>query len=173
MNLQIATFRLGGTWLGVDILVVKEIYRHMAIAPIPGAPPHFRGLMNLRGRVVTVIDLSVCLNRPPREEITDGRLLILKTDPEIDAFRDNERISDLDLGEDIVGLLIDGMDDVLDIDESAVLPAPSNLEEVEEGLIEGVVKRGDELVIILDVNSLLKRILAVSAGSDARGSAAA
>ncbi len=49
MTRQIATFLLGDTLLGVDILLIKEVYRHMIISPIPDAPPFLRGLMNLAG----------------------------------------------------------------------------------------------------------------------------
>ena len=68
MARQIATFVLGKTLLGLDILLVKEVYRSVSITPIPDAPEHIRGLMNLRGRVVTVMDLNTCLGRQ-----TDGK----------------------------------------------------------------------------------------------------
>ncbi|MBF0233519.1 MAG: purine-binding chemotaxis protein CheW [Desulfamplus sp.] len=161
MSRQIATFNLGETRLGIDILLIKEVYRHMSITPIPDSPAHLRGLMNLRGRVVTVIDLNVCLNRPSSENIGKGRLLVLKTDSEIDRYKKAGNLGKIYLGQDIVGLLIDDMDDVITIGESDIFPAPPNLDEAEEVLIEGVVKQGSQLITILDVNALLQKIMQV------------
>ena len=161
MSRQIATFILGETLLGIDILLVKEVYRQISITPIPDAPPHLRGLINLRGRVVTVIDLNACLGRSEISDIKKNRLLIMKTDDEVIHYQREGQIDEVNLGEDIVGFLIDSMDNVLSIEDSEILPAPSNLKSVEVSLIEGVIKLGDRLVILLDVNALLERVLSV------------
>lgn len=154
MTKQIATFRLGETVLGIDILLVKEVYRHMVISQIPDTPPHIRGLMNLRGRVVTVIDLNVCLNRPPIDSIEDSRLLILKT---------REEITDSDLenatGDDIIGFLIDRMDDVITISNDEVFPTPPNVVTIQEEFIQGVIKRDDQLVLLLNVSAILDHVM--------------
>ena len=161
MNRQITTFLLGETRLGIDILLVKEVYRHMVITPVPDSPPQLKGLMNLRGRVVTVIDLNVCLNRPMTENIDTSRLLVLKTDTEIEKYKTAGLLEDVVLGDDIVGLLIDQMDDVITIESSEIFPAPPNLDAIEETLIEGVIKQKDQLIIILDVKSALEKIMEV------------
>ncbi len=159
MTRQIAAFLLGETLFGVNILLVKEIYRHMIISPIPDAPPQLRGLMNLRGRVVTVIDLAVCLGREPTAEMENTRLLIFKTQEEILSFVNRSLLPDIALGEDIVGFIIDGMDDVFMMDDDALLPPPPNLKEIHEDLIQGVVKRAGRLVILLDVPAVLQQAL--------------
>lgn len=159
MNRQISTFALGNTRLGIDILLVKEVYRHMSVTPIPDSPSHLGGLMNLRGRVVTVIDLNVCLNRPSSENVDTSRLLVLKTDEEIGKYKTSGQLKNIDLGDDIVGLLIDRMDDVVNINDSDIFPAPSNQNEVDDALIEGVIKQEDELIIILDIDAVLERIM--------------
>jgi purine-binding chemotaxis protein CheW len=156
---QIATFMLGETILGVDILLVKEVYRKTDLTPIPDAPEHLCGLMNLRGRVVTVIDLNICLGRPPSEFDDESRLLILKTDEEILPYQNRGVLESIKLGEDITGFLIDRMDDVIDVDESEILPPPPNLDSVEEDLVAGVIKRGEKLVILLDVTAILDRVI--------------
>jgi purine-binding chemotaxis protein CheW len=162
MTCQIATFLLGDLILGINILLVKEVYRGIDITPIPDAPPHLRGLMNLRGRVVTVFDLNVCLGRPSVEDITDSRLLILKTDDEISTSRNINRVENVKLGEDIVGFLIDHMDDVIETEEHDILLPPPNLDSVEEELIEGVIKRGEKLVILLNVSAILERVMKIA-----------
>ena len=166
MSRQITPFLLGETRIGIDILLVKEVYRHMSITPIPDSPRELKGLMNLRGRVVTVIDLNVCLNRPSTKNIETSRLLVLKTDEEIDKYKTTGFLEDISLGDDLVGLLIDQMDDVVTIEDSDIFPAPPNLDEVEEILIEGVIKQEDQLIIILDVNAVLEKIIQVCDSTD-------
>jgi purine-binding chemotaxis protein CheW len=165
MTRQITTFILGSTRLGVDILLIKEIYRHMSVTPVPASPKHIRGLMNLRGRVVTVIDLAVCLGRPPQDNIEENRLLVLKTNGEISKYQARGKLSDTDLGDDIVGLLIDRMDDVIEAEDCDIMPAPSNLAEVENALIRGVIKQKNELIIILNIPVLLEKIMDICQGT--------
>jgi purine-binding chemotaxis protein CheW len=166
MTRQIATFILGGTRLGVDILLIKEIYRHMSVTPVPASPKHIRGLMNLRGRVVTVIDLAVCLGRPALDNMEENRLLVLKTNEEISKYQARGKLSDTDLGDDIVGLLINRMDEVIEAGDCDIMPAPSNLAEVENALIRGVIKQKDELIIILNIPVLLEKIMEICRGAD-------
>jgi len=168
MTRQIATFLLGDTLLGVDILLIKEVYRHMTISPIPDAPPHLRGLMNLRGRVVTVIDLNICLNRSSISDINNGRLLIFKTQDEIINYKHKGELSEnVNLGEDIFGFLIDKMDDVLTVEDNEIFPQPPNIADIEENLITGVIKQGERLVILLDVSAVLERVMSVT--NEAKG----
>ncbi len=160
MTRQIATFHLGETLMGIDILMVKEINRQVNISPIPDAPPQLRGLMNLRGRVVTVIDLNVCLNRSPTGNIDAARLLILKTREDIQDFVADGQLEDMAVGEDIVGFVIDRMDDVATVEEDEILPPPPNVADIGEDLIRGVIKRGNRLIILLDVAAVLEDVMA-------------
>lgn len=159
MSRQISTFLLGDLLLGVDIILVKEVYRQMTITEIPDAPKHLIGLLNLRGKVVTVINLSTCLNREDSGKTDNCKLLILKTNDEIRALSSQERVQDIDLGEDIVGFLIDRMEDVLIADDNEILPPPPNLFQVDVNLIEGVIKRENQLVILLNIELILQQIL--------------
>jgi purine-binding chemotaxis protein CheW len=158
---QIATFLVGDTLLGLDILLVKEVHRHLTLTPVPGAPNHLSGLMNLRGRVVTVIDLGVCLQLPDSES-SERKLLILKTDAEIAPYQMKGNLEKAQLGEDIVGFLIDRMEEVLTVEDSEVLPSPPNLAVMERKLIDGVVKQKNRLVILLDVTAVLSRVMTVA-----------
>jgi len=158
---QIATFVLGKTLLGLDILLVKEVYRGVSTTPIPDAPEQIRGLMNLRGRVVTVMDLNTCLNRQTSEKGTENYLLILKTDEEIKGYQKKGDLAGISLGDDIAGFLIDQMDDVIEVETGEILPSPPNLEEVEAKLVEGIIKKGDLLVILLDITAVLESVMKV------------
>ncbi len=162
MTRQIAVFHLGDTLLGIDILLVKEINRQInnqSVSPIPDAPPQLRGLMNLRGRVVTVIDLNVCLNRPPTADIGSARLLILKNQSEIMGFMAKGQLADSAVGDDIVGFVIDRMDDVAAVADDDILPPPPHLVDVKENLIQGVIKRDNRLIVLLDVPAALAAVM--------------
>ena len=169
MSRQIATFLVGDTLLGLEILLIKAVYRHMSLTPIPGAPPHLGGLMNLRGRVVTVIDLTVCLDLP-RGNDTGNQLLILKTNYEINQYKQQGKLEEADLGDDIVGFLIECMEEVLTVENEEILPAPPNLDIVEKKLIDGVIKLKNRIVLLLDATSILERVIAATTAS--RGEAA-
>lgn len=159
MKRQITTFILGDIRIGIDILLVREVYRHMSVTPVPDSPPYLNGLMNLRGRVVTVIDLNVCLSRPATKHLGSNRLLVMKTDKEIEKYKSAGLLENISIGDDIVGFLIDQMDDVISIDDSEIFPAPSHLDQVEAALIQGVIKQGEELIILLDVPLVLEKIM--------------
>ncbi len=150
---------MGDTLLGVDILLVKEIYRHQSVNPIPDAPRHLCGLMNLRGRIVTVINLSVCLNRPLPADLEKCRLLILKTQEDIRACSRKGLLENVRLGDDIVGFLIDKMDDVLSVESNDILPPPPNIADIDSDLIEGIIKQKDRLVILLNVTAILELVM--------------
>ncbi len=158
MNRQITTFTVGGALLGLDILLVKEVYRHMELTPVPNAPEHMSGLMNLRGRVVTVVDLRACLNMGEQAD-ENTILLIMKTESEIQQYVLEGTLEDISLGEDIVGFLINNMEEVLTIDDNDIVPVPPNLETVDRQLLEGVIKLDDRLVLLLDISALLDKIL--------------
>jgi len=156
---QIATFHLQGMMLGVDILLVREVYRKISLTPIPDSSKHLRGLVNLRGRVVTVIDLNVCLQRDPIKDIKNSRLLIMKTDEEVSSYLNDGSLKKANLGDDIVGFLIDRMDDVLELEDKQIHPPPPNMKISDETLVEGVIKQENELIILLDVSAILDNVI--------------
>ncbi len=158
MARQIATFLLGDMLFGTDILLIREVYRYKDSSRIPGAPPHLRGLMNLRGRVVTVIDLGVCLNRPSKSDNDQSHMLIFKVRQEIAEYRFQQYLKDISLGEDIVGFLIDRMDEVLMVGDEEILPAPPNIADMQESLIDGIIRRDHRLVILLNIPAILEQI---------------
>ncbi len=163
MRQQIATFRVGETVLGVNILLIKEVHRQLRMSPVPGAPSEITGLVNLRGKIVTVIDLEYYLSGLAKESFDDTRLLILKTGAELQNLsQDLGDVANARMGDDIVGLLINRMDEVITIDTDDILSPPANLTEVESGIIKGVIKLQDRLVLMLDVPAVLLRAIAAT-----------
>ena len=76
---QYATFRLDDHLFGIDVLLVREINQYMVITPVPLAVPSIRGLINLRGQIVTVVDLGVLIGLEPRNIGKETHSLVLKT----------------------------------------------------------------------------------------------
>lgn len=159
MNRQIATFRINQAILGLDILAIKEIYKYSSLTPIPGTSDKLNGLLNLRGKIITILDLGKCLKINEEEKEETKKLIILKTDSEISRFVENGKLPDIKLGEDIVGLLIDKMEDVLNIQDEDILQTPPNLDTVDKQLIEGVLKLENKLVLLINISAILDEII--------------
>ncbi len=133
---QLVTFRLGDEEYGVDILKVHEIDRMMDITEVPNAPPSIEGVINLRGKVIPVINLRKKFNLPERE--ADSRTKIVVVDIGTSA-----------------GMIVDSVSEVLRISSDIVEPPPPMTTGVSSEYIRGVGKLKDRLLILLDIEKLL------------------
>ncbi|HEY9685514.1 MAG TPA: chemotaxis protein CheW [Coleofasciculaceae cyanobacterium] len=150
-----ATFKVNGQLYGVEILYVREINRHLDITRVQHAPECIRGLANLRGQIVTVIDLCCRLSQHPMENEEGSYFLILRTDAELAAIRQAQDRTDLASLPDCVCFLIDAVDEIVSLDDSEIEPPPSNIGEAEAEYMEGVAKLENRLLSILSVSRLL------------------
>ena len=132
---QFVTFRIDGHLLGLDVLLVREINRVLDITPVPRAPEFVRGLINLRGQIVTVFDLGVRLGLEPRSIDEETHNVILKRDA--------------------VGLLVDAIGDVAQSEAEEIEPPPANVGGIGAEFMEGVVKLENELLVVLSADRLL------------------
>jgi purine-binding chemotaxis protein CheW len=150
-TIQLATFNLNGVLWGVNILQVREILRRVEAAPVPQAPAHVRGLLNLRGQIVTLIDLALRLGQPA----TKGQMcLVLRNDAELAAV--SASLDALEpTGDDSVGIFVDHMADVVAIDEQDIRPPPANTSAEERRFIRGVVSAQGELLLVLRLTPVL------------------
>ncbi|MEO5363664.1 MAG: chemotaxis protein CheW [Magnetococcus sp. DMHC-8] len=159
----VSTFHLGNIYIGVDILLVREINRSMEYTPIPGSPNYIRGMLNIRGRIITLFDLKRRFAWS-KEELTrhDGKdkqpggepkkqyNVIMKTHHEV--MRINRRLADTQCTwEDPVGLVVDRLGDVRNVSDDHILPPPANLKGISAPFIRGVVRIEKELLVILNV----------------------
>jgi purine-binding chemotaxis protein CheW len=145
------TFRLDNRRYAINILTVQEVNRHCGVTPAFGAPTWVRGLLNLRGQVVTVIDTGVGLGVGARETLDSSRLIILKTNAEL-ASRGYD---DLATCEDLVGLHVDAVTDVIACSESRIESPPAETFGNEMPSVCGVLQLEDDVVHILDPKVLL------------------
>ena len=137
-NLELSTFYVGDALYGMDILRVQEINRLMDFTKVPQSPEYVMGIMNLRGQIVTVIDLSKKLGLSRTELKDESRNIIVN-----------------DQGE-YIGLLVDRISDVVRSDRDKIEPPPSNMGGVQGKFLQGVYKMDKNLIGILNVEELLK-----------------
>lgn len=149
---QYSTFRLGDRLFGLDIMMIREINRILDITPVPHAKTHIRGLINLRGQIVTILDLAVRLGLPRLDIGEESHNIILKTNAELAAARHDKNFS---TSTDLVGFLVDAIGDVLEADESSIEPPSANVSEAEGRFLSGVIKTDAGLLVLLDIREVL------------------
>lgn len=151
-----ATFRLGDQLFGVEVLFVREINKQIDITVVQHAPEFIRGLVNLRGQIVTVMDLLQRI-KGSSTKLTDQTCnLILKTDQEITPIRNRESREDLVSSSDTIGLLVDEIDEIITVEDEEIDPPPTNMDKNEGNYLDGVVKLDGELLAILSVPRVLQ-----------------
>ena len=138
---QYLTFLLADGVFAMDIATVREIIQHGQMTTVPLMPSFVRGVMNLRGAVVPVIDLQARLGKPPA---TVGKKTCVVI---FDAQRDNERVE--------LGLMVDAVSEVIEIPASQIEPAPQFGSAVKREFIKGMGKVDGKFVIILDPEKAL------------------
>lgn len=136
---QWVTFSLENETYGIDVMRVQEVLPMSEIAPVPGAPPYVLGIINLRGNVVTVIDTRMRFGLASAESGSASRIVVIET------------------GDQVAGILVDSVAEVINVREDEVDTAPNVGNEDSSKYIYGVVSRGEELLILVDVNKLLSR----------------
>lgn len=142
---QVLTFCLGSETYAVDIMLVQEIRGWTPVTRLPQAPPHMLGMLNLRGSIVPVIDMRVRfgLEQAPFTPLTVIVVLSVPTSSGRRAF----------------GLVVDSVSDVMDIDASDLQETPSLGSTASSELINGIAAIADRMLILLDVDELIRRDL--------------
>ena len=137
ISCHLVTFHLADEEYGVGIDSVQEIIRASDITYVPGAPSHVKGVINLRGNIIPVVDLRrrFCL-------------------PEI-AENETQRIIVVELGEKRLGILVDSVSQVIRLSSSIIEKIPEEVTTVDANYIKGVGKLDSRLIIILDLNRSL------------------
>jgi len=148
---RFCTFYLGDARYGIDILTVREINRRAVVTPAHGAADCVRGLMNLRGQIVTVIDPAVRLGGRPHEFSRSTRLVILKTNAELEVSQARGRAT----SEDLAGLCVDRISDVIEVSEEQIAPPPPDRLGKGDFLISGIAQLDDGVIRILNPTAMV------------------
>ena len=135
--IQLVTFRLKDESYGINVMQVQEVLRVSEIAPVPGAPGYVLGIMNLRGNVVTVIDTRTRFGLPTTERDDASRIVIIESDQQV------------------VGILVDSVAEVVELRQSEIDSAPNIGNDESSRYIQGVASRDEDLLIVVDLNKLL------------------
>jgi purine-binding chemotaxis protein CheW len=135
--LQFVTFKLAGQKYAMDILKVQEINNLKEITPVPNAPAYVEGAINLRGKVIPVLNLRKKFHLEQKDLGESNKIIII------------------DIRGTITGIIVDAVSDVLRVPEDVVEPPPPVSSSVRSELIRGVAKLADGLIIVLDMDRLL------------------
>lgn len=129
---DLCTFHLGPYVFGVDVALVQEVLVQQVVTRVPLAPPSVAGVMNLRGQIVTAIDLRRRLDLEPRAEDATPACIVIRMDADLVAFQ------------------VDRAGDVLAVDGDAFERPPDTLRGAAADLITGAYKQPDHLLLVLD-----------------------
>ncbi len=154
MEKQFSTFHIGDMLCGIDILLVKEINRQLEITEVAGAPVFIRGLLNLRGQIITVIDIGIRLGFEGQVPTSRSRCIVLKTIAELNALPQSAGIEE-ETTTDMVGLFVDRVSDMVAVNDSEIQYPPANLGNIDSKYLTGVIQLEDELLVILKLGEIL------------------
>ena len=143
---QFLTFVLGSEEYAIDILRVQEIRGYSAITAIPNTPAYIKGVMNLRGAVVPVVDLRAKFGMPATEYNKFTVIIVVM------------------LGTRVTGLVVDAVSDVLNINRSDIEPPPELDTTVDLSCITGLAKAGPKLILLLDIERVVAAAEVVALG---------
>ena len=135
--LQWVTFQLDDETYGINVMQVQEVLRYSEIAPVPGAPNYVLGIINLRGNVVTVIDTRLRFGLQTTEVTDNTRIVIIESEKQV------------------IGILVDGVAEVVYLKTSEIDSAPNVGTDESARFIQGVSNRDDELLILVDLDKML------------------
>lgn len=141
---QYLTFTLGEEEYGLDILKVQEIKGYVRATPLPDSPPCVKGVINLRGTVVPVVDVRSRFSMGEVSEDGESVVIVVTID------------------ESLTGLLVDAVKDVLTISEEDIQPAPEITRGVDSDLIGGIGQYGERMVTLLDIERVLGEEIATA-----------
>ncbi|HEX8824644.1 MAG TPA: chemotaxis protein CheW [Archangium sp.] len=138
---QYLGFSLAGEMYAIELLRIREIIEHVPVTRVPGMPPAVLGVINLRGRVVPVVDLAVKMGLGPRP-ITRWTCFVI-----VEALMDGERTT--------LGLLADSVSEVLDLGPGDIEPPPAFGTRAPVGYLRGMGRQEQRFILLLDLDRLL------------------
>lgn len=136
----LATFLVHDALCGLDAAAIQEVIRLGPLTPVRHAPQSVAGIVNLRGKIVTVIDLGLRLGLPANVRSPASRIFIMED------------------GNEFIGLLVDRVDEVVEADPTQLQPPPANLSSGQSHFLKGVCRAGNRVVTLLDAAAVLGEV---------------
>lgn len=137
MEQQLVVFELANEFYGIDISVVESIIKVQAITQLPQTPCYIKGVTNLRGTVLPVIDLRTRFGLESKPDTRQTRVIIVT------------------MGKVKVGVMVDGVSEVLGVSEQSIEPLPPMVNSVNSDFLKGIVRLEDRLIVLLEVEKVL------------------
>ncbi len=134
-------FKLSDSYFAYPIARIREIMEYPDVEPIAGAPEHVKGAMNLRGQIIPVFDLALCIDKPYQPET--ARTCVVITEARVNGKQY------------LLGNKVDMVSQVLDVEDSQLEPIPELPYSIESPLLKGIAKLNGRLLTILDIDKLL------------------
>lgn len=134
---QVVNFHLGNEEYGLDIKIVQEIILIGTVTKVPQVPEYVRGLINLRGKIIPVVDLRLRFGMDAEEQGEHTRIIVLKASGHV------------------IGIVVDAVNEVLRISQDQIEPPPMGLRGLDQTFIKGLVKREEKIMILLSVDTIL------------------
>lgn len=138
-ELQLVVFQLANETYGVDIAQVSEIRELQKITRVPRCPEFIEGIINLRGRIIPVVDLRTRFGLPAEEWTANTRIVVVE------------------IGGNTIGVIVDAVLEVLNIHSEAIEPPPPVIANLDSDFLFGVAKLDQRLIILLDLDRVLSR----------------
>jgi purine-binding chemotaxis protein CheW len=134
---QFLTFALGAEEYGVEILKIQEIKGYSQVTPLPNAPHYVKGVLNLRGTIVPIVDLRQMFALPAVDYTQFTVVVVVQVQGQI------------------MGFIVDAVSDVLTVTGTDIQPTPDLHGQVDTSFLNGLAKAGEKLVILLDIDKVL------------------
>ena len=135
---QLCTFAVDGLMFGIDVVHVQEVIRYQSMTPVPLAPKVISGLINLRGQIVTALDMRVRLGMPARGSPESLTNVVVRH------------------GEGVLSLLVDEIGDVVEVDAATFEAPPDTLPPSSRAIIDGVYKLKPQLLLLLNTDRAVR-----------------
>jgi len=136
---QLVVFQLGAELYGVEIARVHEIIRLQTVTRVPHAPAFVEGVINLRGKVIPVVDLRRRCGLPMADHTRASRIVVIE------------------IGDQVVGIVVDGVSEVLRVNKGTIEPPSPVVAGIESDYLHGIAKLPERLVILLNLDRVLAR----------------
>lgn len=133
---QFISFTIGSEEYGIDIMAIREIKGWTAVTPLPDTPPHIRGVIDLRGAIVPILDLRTRFGGPPTVATPRHVVIVIA------------------VAGAMAGLLVDAVADILATDDAAIQPVPEMDHQHSHGFLSGLITVDGRMVALLDLDQV-------------------
>ena len=140
MNRQLITFQLSDQVLGIDIMAIREIRAWSPATPLPNVPEYVRGVVNLRGVVLPVLDLRHRLNWGTTDTTARHVIIVVQ------------------IGEQLQGIIVDAVNDIVTVSEDGLQPLPNMGDTIAARFLEGLVNIDERLILVLSLERLVEQL---------------